>query len=1012
MNVYTWGGADTLQWVFEGIKMLTDTNGDMLAVIRLLLKVTTLVVAVEIAFTGKLQPTSRLFAFILIFNVAIVSTTDVVIVDEVNPVDTAAVDDVPSGLAWVAGFSSTMGKWATDGFETMFATFDPNYPFIQFRGHGSLFASRIMQASTEIQVTDPRMMENLSEFAERCIFWGSMVGWFTFSDLAQTGNMWNFLGGGTLGNGLFMRYRDIENNEILVGCVDGYNFIDTQWNAALDHAREVYGLQSFADKTPQDAANALSAALPVAYSALTTIASSQEDIIKQNMMLNTVRRAYSRLGATAGATAIVQDYAVALGEAQQRTTYQTLGAILGRTLPLMRNLIEALIYGIFPIVIFLILVSQKQGETILFYIKTVFWLQLWAPLFALINFLMNIHAERVTTAAANIPGTGSVMNLMTQLGINQVNQDLMAMAGYFVVMIPLLSWSLVSKGGFAASQMASVVGSVASSSGSAAAQEAAHGNISLGNVSAGNTSLGNYSAGNTSMYQQNTAPRMMKHVGSFDSPSGLTTMMTSGGGLYHNALQSDLGLSSVIGSSMSSAMSTKAAQTATAASENARGYMNATSSRLEALSNYVNSTSQAVSSAQMGKTAATASARKAIDDLKSFADKSGMSQRYGSDFAAELALQAGASAGTPLADLVGSQLKAQFLANGKSTESFDKDWQAAQEWAKSSGFKQTFDSAYSGAMEHTAGRTDDTSKGLNESLSGALGRSQQSEASLRASHTEAQQWAQRRDHMVGNEAKFGFNAQNAVRDQLASINGISQNQAGQIFQAANKGDLAAMEQVIAAAKDFALKQGAQLAGIEGPPDRSAVDGKWANDSAEIGGLRRQVESQGVAHQATAEEQAASNNVPSSASVHQNASQTMTSAGAFVEATDAHVNASEGAVEAKGQPTVDNTATAIKYGESPGHVAGAAIDKGLSNAVDFGLAVNQKGSDAAWGLAGKFKDWISGDTPEQTGTNEGQQAEFTDDMPPDLPTPRLTQPTTTPSTRPGGPARVSRDDGEE
>jgi len=997
MDIYTWGGADTLQWLFEGIKILTDTSGGMMGVIRLLFIITVIVIGIEIAFTGKLAPTARMFAFILIFNVALVSKTDVMLIDEINPQDSTAVQAVPSGLAWVASLSSTIGKWATDGMENVFATFDPNYANVAFAGRGSLFASRILKASTDFEISEPRMAENLSEFAEQCVYYGSMIGWFNFQDLAESDNIWAFLGGNTLGNGVFMSYRDAGNNVFLRGCRDVYMLLDAEWNAAINHGLEFYGLKLFSDKTPLDAANELGAALPLSYSALTTIAMNQSDIIRQNMMANTLKRSYGRLAASAGASAIVEDYAIAMAEEQQRTTYTTVGAVMGRTLPLMRNLFEALIYGIFPIVICLILISQKQGESIYFYIKSVFWLQLWAPLNAIMNFLMYMYASKTTSAAAKIPGGGETLNIFTQSSIGSVNEDMMSMAGYLVVMIPLLSWSLVNRGGFAASQLASAVGNVASGSAEGAAKHASSGNISLGNVS----------SGNASMFQQNTAPMMRKNVGSFDSPTGVTTSVASGGGAYHSVLKGDLGLSSMIGSSISSSVATKSAQTAMAARESASSYINATSSRLDAMANYVKSTNQAVSSGKMSETAAMASARKAIDDLMSFADRSGMTNRYGSKYGADLALQAAASVGTPASGILGSEMKASLVASGRSTESFDKDWKAAQDYAKSSSFKQAFDSAYSAAVKDSASRTDETSKGLNRSLSGASGQSQQADTSLRAALKEAQQWEQANSHISGQEASFGLNAQNAVRNHMASMMGISADQAARVFQSASNGNQNAMNQVVQAAKDYAANHGAEIAGVASAPDRSAVDGKWANDSTEIGGLREQVASQGIANQGAAEGQAASNNVPSSADVNQSANQTKISAGAYIDATDAHINASEGAVVAKGQPTVGNVANAIEVGQTPGNVAGSAFDKGARNAVDFINEAGGKTMELGVELGGKLFDSISGGDQEAKSMTDGQQAEFTNDLPPDLPGPRLAQPTTTPATRPGGPKRVSR-----
>ena len=489
VEVFTYGNGVMLGLLFQAVAALTATP-DYLALIRVIFTISTLVVMIEIVWTARFKATGRLFTIIILMNGAILTTTDVTITDRVNAANDSLVADVPAGLAAPLALSTAIGDWATGAFETVFAM--PND--LRYRSNGLLFASRIVEATTQFEITDSRMANNLAEFAQGCIYYGIMANWFSLDTVMESGNIWASLPAASFGNAIFVNYEDAAGNVTMQGCKSVRALIEVDWAAAIDQMNSVYGQRLFPQYAEADAKARLLSSVPQSYAFMAGIASNAADIVRQNAMVNSMRRSFTNLANNAGAPGAAQDYALAQAEAQQRTTYSTLGAMAGRMMSLFSNVLETLIYGIFPIAFIFILIALMQGKAILMFLKLLFWLQLWPPMFAVLNFAMASYAAEATTAAAMTAGGGaSVLNMMTYTGMRAVNSDMSAMAGYLSWMIPMFSWAIVSGSGFAAAQMAASLGSVAQSSGSSAAGAVSSGNVSLGNYSP-SCALGLYTA--------------------------------------------------------------------------------------------------------------------------------------------------------------------------------------------------------------------------------------------------------------------------------------------------------------------------------------------------------------------------------------------------------------------------------------------------------------------------------------------------------------------------------------
>jgi conjugal transfer mating pair stabilization protein TraG len=744
VEVFTYGNGTMLIALFQAVAALTST-ADYMELIRIVFVMSTLVVMIEIVWTGRFKATARLFTIILMMNVAILTTADVNVTDQVNPANSGLVADVPAGLAAPLALTTAIGNWATGAFETVFSM--PND--LRYQTNGLLFSSRLLENTTQFEITDARMARNMAEFAQGCIYYGVMADWFSLDTVMESGDIWAALPATSFGNAIFVEYDDGGGTN-LWGCKDVRTFLEADWANAIDEMASVYGQRIFSQDIESVAKTKLLSVTPQAYTYMSTISTTAAKIIQQNAMINTMRRSFTNLANDAGALGAAQDFALAQAEAQQRTTYATLGAMAGRMMSLFSNVLETLIYGIFPIAFIFTLIALMQGKAILMYFKLLFWLQLWPPMFAILNFAMSVYAAESTTAAAMQAGGGpAVLNMLTYTGMTAVNSDMSAMAGYLSWIIPMFSWAIVSGSGFAAAQMAASLGSVAQSSGSSAAGAVSSGNLSLGNMSSGNHSYGNsqlknYSGFNTSASQDKSSPTMDAGRGSYVNPTTGTMSNTSAGGFQtHNVPQNSMPIKANLASSLKSTVGSSLAasqQAVKTASDGLSATTQSTYSNMQKLAQMSSSNQSTGSGSDYGSSGSFSNDFGKMDKLVSqFAHDNNMSKGQAASMLVAASMSTDKSALGSMAGLAtGMSARGGLDYKGSSTSS--EKWSAAQQFAEDNNFSEKWSAATKSGESTSQNLSQQRGDSQSKDMAGGFTDQKAASRQLQSSMTEAQAW--------------------------------------------------------------------------------------------------------------------------------------------------------------------------------------------------------------------------------------------------------------------------------
>lgn len=529
VEIYTIGGGEILEFVFNGIAMFftgAKSIASRLMQVALIFGgfwVTTSMVLKNNLFIGP-----KWFVFYLVLSeLLFAKTVTVQITDTTNNMVARPVSNVPLGLAYAASLSSRFGVELTKSFEKNFSVVDD----VQYTKTGMVFGAKLVGDMLKLTITDARFQHNLNHYIDRCITNIATIGYkYDWPKLKEQSDIWKFVTQDNTPSPLWkFIYRDSSGRSKILPCEEGAPLLTNEWATAYEKFDKIYSSKNLVDAIKDaiggqnnDATQALSQQVKGILASnfdylsnMRQMAGDSDKLLRQALMLNSI------VDTTQSKT---QNYAATKALMQQKTHYQTVGYLAQEALPVFKVIIEGLVYGCFVIVIFFALLPGGWA-TIMTYMQIVVWLQLWAPLFALLHGIMMKVAQYKTASLVSAYGGYTMMNA---LGIVNFNSNVYATAGYISMSVPYLAYMLLKGGVSSFVQMATNLGSGYQSAAASAAGEVTSGNFSQGNVQYGNTSAMTMSA-----FQQSASPHMNKgHFSRVMNDGSIQTITADGRSVY------------------------------------------------------------------------------------------------------------------------------------------------------------------------------------------------------------------------------------------------------------------------------------------------------------------------------------------------------------------------------------------------------------------------------------------------------------------------------------------------
>jgi conjugal transfer mating pair stabilization protein TraG len=453
--------------------------------------------------------------FLFLYYALFVPKSDVVIVDKLGNQTPVVVSNVPIGVAFFGHYTSKVGDVMTRFFETAFQvipTSTAQLPAeLAYQKNGVMFGNRLIQASRSVNIADPQLRTDLIAFIYNCTTYDLQDGTIDPAAFSRSTDIWSLMG--TPNPARFSTY----GNPVQVDtCPNVYTYLANRLPAEVARARAVLAFQMNPSLDPTVAQTLIDGQVEQAYykTKIATAAQSAADLLRQNIMINLVQDTSSIVGQKINDPAsLMIATARANATASINSSFLTMGKIAEQALPLVRNVIEAIIYAVFPFVFLLFLLAQGRGLglAIKSFVLSLVWIQLWPPLYAILNYVATLASAKTLEAASRMGAAAQGLALDTASSIYHGAISDQAVAGYMVISIPIIATAII-KGGEVAFQAVTGVGPI---------QSAVSGESNA-------TSKGNVSQDNVSFDQQHLAPTRSSAFMSTTSDARGTTIQGSG----------------------------------------------------------------------------------------------------------------------------------------------------------------------------------------------------------------------------------------------------------------------------------------------------------------------------------------------------------------------------------------------------------------------------------------------------------------------------------------------------
>jgi conjugal transfer mating pair stabilization protein TraG len=442
----------------------------------------------------KLQGWQWLASVTLVLSVLFVPRVTVGVVDKTGSSAVAVIDNVPYGLAVFGSLSSTVGNTLTELYETAMQVLPGSASLpseLAYQKNGLMFGSRMIRESSQMVFQDPAFRTDMINFIANCTMYDLASGDIAPDAFASADDVWPMMANPNPAR--FTSVTSSSGEVSIAPCNVAYANLNSRLPNQVGRIQDLLA-KRMNPTLPGAAASAVIAGqIQQAYirNGIATAAATAVDIIRQNALINAINDSSLIIGQKINDPAsMLLAVGRAQATAQTNAAWINKGKIAEQALPVIRNTVEAIIYAIFPIVVLLLLMTNGR-ETVIGlknYLSVLIWIQLWPPLYAILNYMALMFAARDIASAGAVGSGGSAMSLTTASSIYSSAISGEAVVGYMTLSIPYIAWAGLKR---METLGTALIGSLQmlQSTTAAATASAATGNVSMGNTSMDQVSI-------------------------------------------------------------------------------------------------------------------------------------------------------------------------------------------------------------------------------------------------------------------------------------------------------------------------------------------------------------------------------------------------------------------------------------------------------------------------------------------------------------------------------------------
>jgi conjugal transfer mating pair stabilization protein TraG len=486
-EIFAYQNADSLFGIFNAAAAI-HASSDYAAAVAAVAFCGFIAALLAYAFApDKLQGWKWLATVLLVFSVLIVPRVTVGIVDKTGGSAVKVVANVPFGVAMLGSITSTIGHTLTGLFETAFQVIPGAGAMpaeLSYERNGLMFGNRLIRETGNVVFQDPTFRTDLINFIHNCTMYDLIDGTVDPAAFSTSDDVWGLMA--TPNPARFSTVTGAGAAVTVDTCPNVHGNLNGRLPAQVTRIEGRLAFQLNPTLPSAAATAAIAGQIQQAYirNSIANAAATATDLIRQNAVLNAISDTSNIIGQKVNdPAAMVLAVGRAQAVAQQNATWMNYGKVAEQSLPVFRNVIEALTYALFPLFVLLLLLTSGRESMIAFkgYAGILIWIQLWPPLYAVLNYMASVYAAHDLAAASDL-GTGTkALALQTASTIYSRAISGEAVVGYLAISIPFIAWAALKRmENFGTALVGGLSGLQGMLAGSTAG--AAVGNVSMGNV--------------------------------------------------------------------------------------------------------------------------------------------------------------------------------------------------------------------------------------------------------------------------------------------------------------------------------------------------------------------------------------------------------------------------------------------------------------------------------------------------------------------------------------------------
>ncbi len=747
-EVYAYWNVAELEAMFNAVASLMGSS-DYRGLLQTIAIVGMIVVVIA-TLTGRerLDGMWKWLFFLAIFqSMLLIPKVTVTIVDRTGNEPPRAVANVPIGLGAFAHTMSKVGDWLTGSFETVFALPDD----VKFRKNGTLFGHRVLSERQAIKSGSPVLTSNLLEFYRECVAPDITTGYIRMKeDILEVNNIWDSLNGKTNPSRL-VTIRDTTDPTVMntVGCDAAYQTLTTQITAESSRQMTVLGTRLYPRMTTTDASVAIAGSLATSTNYLLGLSASAQDTVKQAIVANFMIDVQYLLPAQLGDAASSQtNLAMAQSLRSTSDSYKLMARIAESTMPKVRNAIEMVQYAIFPVFLLFVVLSGHQATGVIkSYAASLFWIQLWAPLYAVMNFIITMYSrsQYINGSAAS----GLSIEQMSFLNTAIVSDQ--AIAGMLVISIPAIAAAIVRGGEVGLQAVAGLVAPTRD-------PEKIASGLAMGNMQMGNASLNNVSHDTMKGLAVDMNPSLRQGATNYQARGGFDYSHFSGGGFVVKQAKSDVRADMALNDSLGAAAKENYERSQQASQQHSAEYAESALAALKQEAGFEKSHAKGASDTTgyrhgMGSSR-NQEANDSLRQVDQWARKMGVSEKV----AMELMVGASMGMSTPkLLEIAGLRGGVEMSAKMRNSADSMRSLEEMAQFARESSFGQKVGTVLDNGWERNYRTNDEGKTGGSESQRASMDHARQSRDAFSSSMQETE--GHRQMWEMSHSGQLGSNLQ-------------------------------------------------------------------------------------------------------------------------------------------------------------------------------------------------------------------------------------------------------------